>query len=254
MPGDPSPLYLDWQFWAAIVAGLALVLSQLPPIKLWFIPRKLEVEVNSRLRVAHWLGNPHLSLFTSVRNTGGRALRIKTIHISVNRDGEALGIYPAQNYYEKLSDQATVLFVPFTLHPGDSWEHGVNCYRDFDRATEKSIRESVSLLTADINGKLEARSDSEKATQVVGVQNLVEPFTVLFNRFFCWTPGEYVVELKVGAEPGGASFVQKYRFTLFESDTNELRSYADDFKFGGGIMYNNQRHQGIFVPLQPHGG
>lgn len=251
MPLDSSPLYLDWQFWAAIVAGLALVLSQLPPIKLWFMPRRLEVEVHSKLRVAHWIGNPHLSLFTSIRNTGGRSLRIKAINVSVTRDGKVLGLHPAQNYYEKLSDQATVLFVPFTLHPEDSWEHGVNFYKDFDRATEKSIREHVSALTVDINGKLESRPESEKAP-VVAEQSLVEPFTALFNRLFCWIPGEYVVELKVEAEPGGASFAQTYRFTLFESDTNELRSYADDFKLGGGIMYNSQRHQGIFVPLQPH--
>lgn len=253
MPVDQSPLYLDWQFWAAIVAGLALVLSQLPPIKLWFLPRKLDVEVHSRLRVAHWIGNPHISLFTSIRNTGGRSLRIKTVDISITRDGEALGLHPAQNYYEKVSDHATVLFLPFTLQPGDSWEHGVNFYKDFERATEKSIREHISALTADINGKLESKPESDKEP-VVAEQHLVDPFKVLFDRLFFWIPGEYVVELRVGAEPGGASFTQKYRFTLFESDTSELRSYVEDYKLGGGLMYNTQRHIGIFVPLQPHNG
>jgi len=38
----PTPAYLDWKFWSAIVALLALVLSQLPPLHLWFRPRRLE--------------------------------------------------------------------------------------------------------------------------------------------------------------------------------------------------------------------
>ena len=175
------------------------------------------------------------------------------MELSVARDGQLLGQYPAQNYYERLSDQSMVLFVPFTLRPGDSWEHRTNFFNEFDRATEKLYRESASALTTDIGAKLNARRDTEKSP-VVAEAFLVEPFSNLFDRLFAWIPGEYVVELQVQAEPGSASFAQRYRFTLFESDTLELRSYADDFKFGGGIMYNSQRHSGIFVPLQPHSG
>lgn len=250
MPSAPPPLYFDWQFWSAVVAVVALLLTQLPPVRQWFLPRRLEVEVHSRLRVAHWIGNPHVSIFTSIRNTGGRSLRVKKISASISRDGNELGAFPAQNYYEKLSDQATVLFVPFTLHPGESWGHGVNLYKDFDRATEKSVREGISALSSDISSKLEARPDSEKSL-IAAEPELIEPFTALFDRLFSWDPGEYVIELNVEAEPGGASFVQSYRFVLFESDTKELRSYAEDFKFGGGVVYNSQKHSGIFVPLQP---
>ena len=253
MPPPQTPIYLDWQFWAAISAILALVLSQLPPVRLWFLPRRLEVEVHHKIQVTHKIGNPNLGLFASIRNTGGRILRIKALELSVARDGEALGRFPAQNYFERLSEQSMVLFVPFTLKPGDSWEHGTNFFNEFDRATEKSYREHASALTTDIGAKLEAKADSDK-TPVVAESAMVEPFQKLFERLFAWIPGEYIVELKVLAEPDSASFSQKYRFTLFESDTTELRSYADDFKFGGSIMYSAQRHTGIYVSLQPHSG
>jgi len=253
MPSVQIPFYLDWQFWAAIAAFLALILSQLPPVRLWLLPRRLEAEVHHKIQITHKIGNPNLGLFISIRNTGGRNLRIRAMELSVKRDGEALGRYPAQNYFERLSDQSMVLFVPFTLKPGESWEHGTNFFNEFDRATEKSFRENASSLTTDIGAKLEARPDSDK-TPVVAEPALVDPFHRLFDRLFAWAPGEYIVELKVRAEPGSASFSQRYRFTLFESDTMELRSYADDFKFGGSIMYNSQRHSGLFVPLQPHNG
>ena len=37
----PAHLYQDPNFWTAAVAVLALVLSQLPPVKLWFKSLKL---------------------------------------------------------------------------------------------------------------------------------------------------------------------------------------------------------------------
>ena len=54
MPTPPSPLYLDWTFWAALLSLVAIILSQLPPVHLLVRPKRLEVEVHSRIRVSHW--------------------------------------------------------------------------------------------------------------------------------------------------------------------------------------------------------
>ncbi len=253
MSPTPIPLYLDWQFWAAVVAGLALVLSQLPPVVLWFRPRRLEVEVHSRIQVTHKVGNPNVGMFVSVRNTGGRELRIRTLRIVLSRDNLPLVNLPAQNYFETPSSQASVLFVPFTLKPGDTWAHGTNFLKFFDRTTEKQYRESESKLGADIRRKLDARAESDK-NPVVAEPELVTPFLKLFDQLFIWQPGEYVAELIVEAEPGSASFSRKYRFTLYESDSADLRAHIEDYKFGGGVSYNVDKHAGVFVPLYQHNG
>ncbi|EGK71669.1 hypothetical protein METUNv1_02175 [Methyloversatilis universalis FAM5] len=253
MTGTPTPLYLDWQFWAAVVAALALVLSQLPPVHLWFRPRRLDVEVHSRIQVTHKVGNPNVGMFVSIRNTGGRELRIRSLRIVIARDSAPLLTLPAQNYFETPSSQASVLFVPFSLKPGDTWAHGTNFLNLFDRATEKLYREAESALRADIQKKLKAKTVQDNE-MVVAEQELVAPFTKLFNDLFVWKPGEYVAELIVDAEPGSASFSKKYRFTLYESDSEELETHTDDYKFGGGVSYNIERHVGVFVPLSQHGG
>lgn len=246
-----TPIYLDWQFWSAITAVTAIILSQLPPIHLWFRPRQLEVEVHSRVQVTHKVGNPNLSMFVSVRNTGGRELRIRKIQITLMRDNESLGVLPAQNYFENPSSQSTALFMPYSLKPGETWAHGTNFLNFFDRTTEKIYRESESLLGANIRKKLQDRpKDNEQA--VVAEPALVLPFLTLFDRLFVWLPGEYVVELSVIAESSSASFSRKYRFTLYESDCVELRSHIEDYKFGGGLSYNVDRHVGVFVPLLQH--
>jgi hypothetical protein len=143
--------------------------------------------------------------------------------------------------------------VPFSLKPGETWAHGTNFLNPFDRATEKLYRESESALGADIRRKIEARPKDDKRA-VTADATLIAPFLALFDRLFVWLPGEYIVELRVDAEPGSASFGRKYRFTLYESDSAELRSHTDDYQFGGGLTYNVDRHAGVFVPLSQHGG
>lgn len=251
----PAPVYFDWQFWSAIVAlfALSLLLSQLPPIHLWFRPRRLDVEVHSRLQVTHAVGNPNVGMYVSIRNTGGRELRIRATTLVVARDNTSLGTLPAQNYFETPSSQHSVLFVPFSLKPGETWAHGANFLQLFDRATEKQYRESESALGSDIRQKLAARGEGDKQA-VAAEPHLVKPFLDLFERLFVWLPGEYVVELKVDAEPGATSFSKKYRFTLYESESQALKSQVEDYPYGVGVSYSVDRHPGAFVPLVQHSG
>jgi len=249
----PPPFYLDWTFWAVVVSLLAIVLSQLPPVHLLLRPRRLDVEVNSRIQVTHHVGNPNFSLFVSIGNTGGCELRVRRLRIEVWRDGMSLGMFPAQNYFETPSSQSSVLFVPFSLKPGEHWSHAVSFLNFFDRQTEKSYRENQFALNADISRKIEARPKSDEKA-VIAEQSLVAPFLQLFNKLFNLEPGEYVFSLSVDADPGSASYTKKYRFTMYESDTAELKRHTDDYKFGGGISYNVQRHVGVFVPLSEHVG
>lgn len=248
MPTATLPLYLDWQFWAAVVAALALVLSQLPPVHLWFRPRRLDVEVHSRIQITHKVGNPNVSMYVTVRNTGGRELRIRSMRLELTRDGKPIGTYPAQNYFEQPSSQQSVLFVPFSLKPGETWGYVTNFLNLFDRATEKAFRSSESALASDIRTKLrnapQANSERVEAEPV-----LVTPFRTLFDRLFIWEPGEYVAKLLVDADPGSASFSREYRFTLFESDSDELRGHLNDYKYGAGLSYNVEHHAGVFAPL-----
>ncbi|MEO8188534.1 MAG: hypothetical protein ABI580_14355 [Burkholderiaceae bacterium] len=246
-----TPLFLDWTFWAAVLALVAIVLSQLPPLHLLFRPKRLEVEVHSRIGVTHKVGNPNASMVVSIRNTGGRELRVKGLVLNIARDGKPLLSLPAQNYFETPSSTSSVLFVPFTLKPGETWAHSVAFLNVFDRLTDKYFRERLSALDSDIRQKLRERPQDDN-NAVAANSFLVRPFLELFEKLFVWLPGEYVVELQVHAEPGSASYTKKYRFTLYESDVADLRSHLDDYKFGGGLAYNVERHSGINIPLTEH--
>lgn len=249
----PVPFYLDWTFWAVVVAVAALVLSQLPPIHLLLRPKRLEVEVHSRIQVTHQIGNPNVALVLRISNTGGRELRIKHIELNITRDGKPVVTLPAQGYFETPSSQTSVLFVPFTIKPGDHWTHSVNFVTLFERQTEKIVRERASVLQADIHEKLERRPDGDKRAVVAEAEN-VAPFLDLFKALFVWHPGEYVAALSVVAEPGSSSYSRKYRFTLYESDAAELTKHTKDYKYGAGIHFTDDRHVGLQVALTEHVG
>jgi hypothetical protein len=251
MPTTQAPLYLDWQFWSAVVAVLALVLTQLPPVRLWFRPSRLEVEVHSRVQVTHKVGNPNLGMHVGIRNIGGREVRVGSITVALARDGNQLGVYPIINFFEASSSTSAVLFVPFTLRPSESWAHRANFLRLFDRNTEKFYRERESELRANIRRKLAARAEGDNEL-VVADAECIQPFLKMFNRMFVWLPGEYTLDLQIQVESGKAAFGRRYRFTLFESDSEELRSHTDDFKHGGGLAYDVDRHVGVYVPLSPN--
>lgn len=247
---DAAPIYLDWQFWAAVIACLALILSQLPPVRLWFRPRRFNVEVHTKFQVTHKVGNPNVGLFVSILNSSGRDLRVKSMKVAIYRDGTQLGIYGGQSYFENMKDSTQILLVPFTLRPGESWAHTTGFYNEFDRVAEKFYRECEAALSAQIRERVDARDDDDNSL-VSADQGLVDPFIVMFDRNFIWEPGEYALELYIVAEPTNASFVGKYRFTIFESDTAELRKEVDGFKHGFGISI--QRPNGVVLPIRPHG-
>lgn len=232
------------------VSLVAVVLSQLPPIHLLIRPRRLEVEVHSRVQLTHRVGNPNMGLVVGITNSGGRNLKVRSMRLAVTRDGQALVDLPAQAYYETPSSASSVLLVPFDLKPGESWAHAVTFLNSFDRQTEKLYRESYSRLKADLRKKLEGRAEGDR--ELVTLEPvLVAPFLSLFERLFLWEIGEYVISLSVTVTPGSASYSKKYRFTLYEADTRELRQQAENYKYGAGIAYE-ETDTVVMIPINEH--
>lgn len=248
-----EPFYLDWKLWSVVMSSVAILLSQLPPIRLWLKPRRVEVEVNSRIQITHKIGNPNVGLHVSLANSGGRELRVRGLKLHIYRDGKQIVSMPAQNYFEKPTDTTSVLLVPLPLKPDEYWSHSVNFLNCFNRSTEKMYRASQAAQRNDIQEKLKVRAIDDK-DRVKADPKFTEPFIQLFQQLFIWEPGEYVVELTVDTVPASATYAKKYRFTLYESDTVELRKQVEDYPYGAGIYYNVDDHAGVFVPLTEHIG
>lgn len=247
MPPINTPIYLDWSFWTALVAVLALVLSQLPPIHLLLKHAKLDIELYSLMHITHKVGNPNVQLHLILSNVGGRDVRIKGSTIAIKRDGKDVALLPAQNYLQNPNDKTNVLFTPFSLRPKEEWAHLVNYLNFFSREDNKKYRSAESEIKTNIYEKREKPENKDKLVEAD--KNIVSPFIDMFNTSFIWNPGEYEVKITINTKPESARIQKNYRFTLFESDSNELSKAKEDYKFGDGIYWNSDKHQGSIVQI-----
>lgn len=245
------PLYLDWTFWAVIVAMLAVVLSQLPPLHQLFRPAKLTMDVFSRMHITHKIGNPNAQLHVILTNVGGREVKVTRVAVRVRRDGKEVAELSALNYLQQPNDERSVLFTRITLKPKDEWAHLINFLNLWSRGDEKKYRAAELAIRNDINAQIKARHDAQDKTQelVEAPAVLVAPFNRMFDDQFIWHPGEYELTVTVGTAPAKAAVSHTFRFTLFESDATELEGAKEDFRFGDGVYWNSTKHPGVIVQI-----
>lgn len=232
----PAPFYLDWTFWAVIVAAIAAILSQLPPIHVLIKKAKIDFDLYFKISITHKVGNPNLQLHLIVNNVGGRKIRIKNINVSISRDGKQITTLPAQNYLQNQNDNNNLLFTPFSLGPSEEWAHIVNFLNFFDREDENEYRALERKMLADFrekNSKL-----TEKPKDPIELEpNLVTPCHDFFKKHFIWNPGEYLMVVNITTDQNIANATKKFRFTVFESHAEQLKAISEHFKFGGGIWW-----------------
>jgi len=157
------------------------------------------------------------------------------MYLSLQRGDEQFRIN-APGYFPTPDAKVALMFVPFRIPPHSDWTYLVNfsSVAQLDRLESKMIRERSSRLRNDIILK---RMGLEKnAPDVPAEPEFWEPLVQHFNRSFKWVPGEYYASLVVETEPPNVAQPRRFRFTIFESDTHELRSVVDDIKFGYGIF------------------
>lgn len=232
-----TPLYLNWSFWAVVVAALAVLLSQLPPVLLWFKRAKLEIELYSKISITHKVGNPNLQLHLIINNIGGRKIRIKNITATIERDGNLVATLPAQNYLQNQNSQNTLLLTAFPLKPSEEWANIINLLNFFNRDDENEYRRLESGMQTNLREKKAALEEEPKKPIEID-EALVQPFHTFFDRHFIWNSGEYQLTVNVTTDQEKTNISKTYRFTVFESHTELLKSITEHYKYGGGIWWD----------------
>jgi hypothetical protein len=247
VPETTIPLYSDWSFWTVVVAAIAIALSQLPPIHILLKKASLDMELYSRIHITHKVGNPNLSSHLILNNNGGRVIKIRKITATIKKDGKQIAVLPAQNYLQNPNDKTPILLTTFSLKPKQEWAHTVNFLNYFSRTDEKEYRKAESKLKTNIMEK--RKITQEKDSLIEADSKYVKPFTDIFNAKFLWHADEYEMCVSVNVNPEKASIEKTYRFTLFESDSEELSKHKDDFKYGDGLYWNSANHLGLSIQI-----
>lgn len=245
------PFYMDWKFWSAVIALLALALSQLPPLYKLFRPGRLHVDGYQQIAVTHKIGNPNLGLYLSIGNVGGRILKVRRLTFHVRRENGPEFVLNGTGYFPTREASQTAVLAPFRINPGDEWGHVVQFVAPLAREEERDLRGHQEALRLNIVGKRAGLVD--KSQDVPADDAVVQPLLTFFNGKFKWQPGEYSAVLEIITEPKRASTSKSFRFTLFESDNGVLLRMRDEFKFGFWVLFDPAqtpwRQAGVVVAL-----
>jgi hypothetical protein len=241
--------YQDWPFWMLVVATITTILSQVPPIRVLIKKAKIELDLYSKIAITHKIGNPNLQLHLMISNSGGRKIRIKNIEATIKRDNKELAKLPAQNYLQNQNDTNTLLFTPFSLKPEEEWSHIVNFLNFFDRKQESEYLQYEKEMLSNFRKK-QPHSDKESKELIELDSTVVKPFYDLFKKYFIWHAGEYVITVNICTDRPKANLTKNYRFTIFESQEQQLKIITEHFKYGGGIWWDPKIQTNIILEIK----
>jgi hypothetical protein len=235
----------DPTFWTAVIALLALVLSQLPPVHVLLKRRELLVILQEHLFLYHYLGNTQLLAFLELHNTGGRDITIAKIDCAItDGDGHHWSL-PAQTYLSRqpspaAGQPAPELFIGrISLKPGGHWAETVHFFKVWSVQDEEDVSKLTARMKADINAKLAERKPEESKKPAEADDRLVKEATDLFEKKFNMAKGNYRLIIAALSESKEALAVRGFDFTLFDHHIRALRSATEDYKFGAGVYYQN---------------
>lgn len=243
-PLNNTPFYLNWTFWSFVVAFTALILSQLPKINVWFKGRKINLELHNRITVNHWIGLPNIGLYLGITNKGRVKIKIKKIELKISKERKNIANLACTSFFDTSVSQSPILFFPFELPSEKSWDHSCWFTSNIDRNTEQKFRGLLSALEMNIIEKIKNKREDNQLIEAE--EDLVKPIVEYKEKAFVWEPGEYFVEINLQSDPP-INISKKFRFTLFETDTKELKDYSNDYKYG--MPYNDQKNKGIGIPI-----
>jgi hypothetical protein len=235
-----DPIYLNWEFWTAIVAATALILSQIPPIYQLVRRAKLTMEVYPKVAIGHKVGYPNMQLGIILSNTGGRQAKVKKITMTVLREGTVVATLPAQLYSPETEPTKQILFAGFKIKPNEDRTHNFNFVMDLQRNQDRELQDKTLALMNDVVSKRakEPNKDNTVEADLVNVQALHE----IMNRAFIWIAGEYVMNIRIESKDAKLYVERTFRFTLYESDSNQLRDFESRYKYGEGIYFGSEKH------------
>lgn len=234
--------FKDPSFWSMIIAALAIILSQFPPIPEMLKRASVKINIPDFFQLFHNLGNTNLIMFLDIHNSGGQSITIDRVLGCLLDENNNSWIMPAQSYFSRQPFGQTGDSFPefpigrIILKPGERWYERAHFYRMWTEADEEKSNKIILDIRNDIGSKLPAANGSWVEAESLLVQNAVQ----FFNQNFKLHKGNYSLIIVALSESNIPISLRGYQFTLFESHIGTLLSYIEEYKYGGGI----------YVPIQ----
>jgi hypothetical protein len=238
---------LDANFWTAVIAFFALLVSLLPYIKKIVRKAKLEVDIYDSILVTHYIGNPIVQINLIIKNIGGNSISIKDTYIDVYRDNEKIVKLPLKNYLDKFNDSIYLPFKKITLEPNEEWHHGARFLNFFSREDSSKYKESERSLKNEIE---RIRKESEPNDVIQADKSFIVSFEELFDKHFIWKEGNYLLKLFIKTDNEKVDIIKNIKFTLFESVKQEFENDKNRYLSGDRIYWYSDNYNVEWIDIE----
>jgi hypothetical protein len=241
--------------WTPIIAIIALILSQIPPLKEVIKGAKIQIIAPERIGLGHFLGNANVGLYIDIRNTGGRSVNIVKLEFTMVDSDRKISILPAQTYYlgayqGNNQNPQQVLIGWVHLKPGDNWREAILAYRPWTESEEEHVSDIINRFRDDLTLKLAKNQASGVEELVEADKSIMEVAKNFFESQFNIHKGQYRLYITVHSEENKVLAVKGFEFVLYESSIKSLTSMFGEYRYGSGILYAS-RAQPLSVRLRP---
>jgi hypothetical protein len=223
--------------WSVIVAALALILSQLPPIRDLIKGTEINISIPEQISLWHFLGNFQIAMLVDVANVGGTRVAIRKLECLLIDANDKIWLLPAQAYISRQppsqphSASPEYLMTRISLKPSDNWSETVRFYRLWTESEEEETNDILSSIKSSIQSQL----PSEKLVEANPL--LVERAVSFFKRKFDLHKGNYKLVIVAKNQEDKVIALSGFEMTMFENHVRALVLHADQYKFGAGIYY-----------------
>jgi len=246
----------DPAFWSTVIAVVALVLSQLPPVRELLKARQLRILIPDNLTLQHYMGNLQLVVFLALRNSGGREVMVQKVECVITSEEGRHWRLPAQTIVTSPAGghSSPELFMGWvSLKPDEQWTQTVRFFKVWSVQDEEEATGISARIRTDINTKISQRLPEQSNKLAEADPELVQQAKDFFEKRFSLTKGSYRLLVAASSDGNELLCVRGFDFTLFDHQVRALRSAVDDYKIGAGIYYmnNDPSKGGAFIRLRP---
>lgn len=232
----------DPAVWTAIVAVLALILSQLPPVRELIKGVKVKITVPELVMLYHFMGNIQTNLFLDIHNVGGRTICIAKIECGIKNSSGSWWKLPAQTYYSREPPSQhgqpppELLMGLISLKSGERWSETVRCFRLWTETEEEKVNDIIAKIRSNIIEKIQQQIIPSQQLAEAN-EDFVKEAKDFFEKKFDLHKGNYQFFIATLSESNQVLNVRGFDFTLFESNIRALQAHTEEYKYGAGIYY-----------------
>lgn len=249
--------------WKVFIAFLALILSQLPPVRQMLKGKNLRMAVAKVASFQHTFGNTNIILWIDLENIGGRTITISLINCSLSRQGQIIQTLTAGAYLltESLDKEKPIQIPPseIALKQGERWSGYIQFWDDkaWTKGIESRIKSLISKARDDINSKVTLQNKQMAGTPppdrpLVEVSpHLVQEINGIVKSLQKIDIGDYELSVAVYETIDRPPLkILRFDLTIFDTDFHEIFEDTEDYKYGFGIHLPSRKLKSVAISMR----